>query len=96
MKRPCVYIVASRRNGTLYVGVTSDVSRRAFEHRTGAIEGFSKCYDCKLLVWFEPYDRMGEAIAREKQIKAGSRARKLALIEASNPDWADLYDDLNT
>ena len=95
MKRPCVYIMASQRNGTLYVGVTSDLSRRAFEHRTGAIEGFSRSYGCKLLVWFEPYDRMDEAIAREKQLKAGSRAKKLALIEASNPDWADLCGSLN-
>ena len=95
MKRPCVYIMASKRNGTLYVGVTSDLSRRAFEHRIGAIEGFSRRYGCKLLVWFEPYDRMDEAIAREKQLKAGSRANKLALIEANNPDWADLYDSLN-
>ena len=95
MKAPCVYIMASQRNGTLYVGVTSDLSRRAFEHRTGAIEGFSRGYGCKLLVWFEPYDRMDEAIAREKQLKAGSRAKKLALIEASNPDWADLCGSLN-
>jgi putative endonuclease len=95
MKRPCVYIMASERNGTLYVGVTSDLARRAFEHRTGAIEGFSKRYGCKLLAWFESYDRMDEAIAREKQIKAGARAKKLALIEASNPEWMDLYDSLN-
>jgi predicted GIY-YIG superfamily endonuclease len=95
MKRPCVYIMASKRNGTLYVGVTSDLSRRAFEHRVGAIEGFSKHYGCKLLAWFEPYDRMDEAIAREKQIKAGSRAKKLALIEADNPAWTDLYETLN-
>ncbi len=95
MKRACVYIMASRRNGTLYVGVTSDLSRRAFEHRTGAIEGFSKRYGCKLLVWFEPYDRVDEAIAREKQLKVGSRAKKLALIEASNPEWTDLHESLN-
>jgi predicted GIY-YIG superfamily endonuclease len=95
MKRPCVYIMASQRNGTLYVGATSDLSRRVFGHRSGAIEGFSRRYGCKLLVWLEPYDRMDEAIAREKQLKAGSRAKKLALIEASNPDWADLYGSLN-
>ena len=85
--------MASERNGTLYVGVTSDLARRAFEHRTGAIEGFSKRYGCKLLAWFESYYRMDEAIAREKQIKAG--AKKLALIEARNPEWMDLYDSLN-
>jgi putative endonuclease len=87
--------MASERNGTLYVGVTSDLARRAFEHRTGAIEGFSKRYGCKLLAWFESYYRMDEAIAREKQIKAGARAKKLALIEARNPEWMDLYDSLN-
>lgn len=95
MKRPCVYIVASKRNGTLYIGVTSDLPRRAFEHRTGAIDGFSRRYGCKLLVWFEPYERMDEAIAREKQLKAGNRAKKLALIEAGNPNWVDLYESLN-
>ena len=95
MKRPCVYIMASKRNGTLYVGATADLSRRAFEHRTGAIQGFSKRYGCKLLAWYERYDRMDEAIAREKQIKAGSRANKLALIEAHNPDWMDLYESLS-
>jgi putative endonuclease len=95
MKRPCVYIVASRRNGTLYVGVTSDINRRAYEHRTGAIDGFTKRYACKTLVWYERYERMDEAIVREKQIKSGSRAKKLALIEADNPEWNDLYLTLN-
>ena len=95
MKQPCVYIVASRRNGTLYVGVTSDLARRAGEHRTGAIEGFTKRYGCKLLVWYETYDCMDEAIAREKQIKSGSRKDKLALIERDNPQWKDLYEILN-
>jgi putative endonuclease len=95
MGRPCVYIVASRRNGTLYEGVTSDIGRRASEHRTGAVEGFTKRYGCKSLVWYEPYVRMDEAIAREKQVKAGSRVKKLALIETMNPDWADLYETLN-
>jgi len=85
MKRPYVTIMANKRNGTLYVGVTSDICRRAYEHRTGAIDGFTKQYGCKMLVWIEPYDRMAEAIAREKQIKSGSRAKKLALIEASIP-----------
>ena len=95
MRRPCVYIMASRRNGTLYVGVTSDIGRRAFEHRTGAVEGFTRRYDCKLLVWLEPHERMDEAIAREKQIKSGSRKDKLALIERDNPQWVDLFDRLN-
>ena len=95
MKTPCVYIVGNRRNGTLYTGVTSDIARRAFEHRNGLIEGFTKRYGCKLLFWYEAHDRMDDAIAREKQIQGGSRAKKLALIEAINPDWLDLYETLN-
>ena len=95
MKHPAVYIMASRRNGTLYVGVTSDVGRRTSQHRTGAIKGFTQRYDCRTLVWFEPHERMDEAIAREKQIKSGSRKDKLALIERDNPLWTDLYETLN-
>jgi putative endonuclease len=94
MKRPAVYIMASKRNGTLYTGVTSDLPRRAFEHRTGLVPGFTARHACKLLVWYESHDEMINAIAREKQIKAGSRRKKLALIEALNPEWRDLYDDL--
>jgi putative endonuclease len=96
MKHPAVYIMASRRNGTLYVSVTSDIGCRAFQHRTGAIEGFTKRYGCTMLVWFEPHERMDEAIAREKQIKSGSRRDKLALIERDNPLWKDLYETLNS
>ena len=95
MKAPCVYIMANRRNGTLYCGVTSDLGRRAYEHRMGAREGFSKRYGCTQLVWYEAHERMDEAIAREKQIKGGSRGKKLELIEAMNPDWRDLYVTLN-
>ena len=87
--------MANRRNGTLYVGVTSNIGRRAWEHRTGATEGFTKRYGCKLLVWMEPHERMDTAIAREKQIKSGSRKDKLALIERDNPLWEDLYERLN-
>jgi len=94
MKQPCVYIVASKRHGTLYTGVTSNLPRRAFEHREGLIKGFSAKYGCKMLVWYELRETMTEAIAREKQIKAGSRAKKLALIEALNPEWEDLYESL--
>ena len=94
MKQPCVYIVASGRNGTLYTGVTSDLPRRAYEHREGQVDGFSQKYGCKNLVWYEPHATMTAAIAREKQIKAGNRAKKLQLIESLNPDWADLYDSL--
>jgi putative endonuclease len=94
MKQPCVYMMASKRNGTLYAGVTSDLPKRAFEHRDGVVKGFSKKYDCKMLVWYEVHETMIGAITREKQIKAGSRAKKLELIEATNPEWSDLYERL--
>jgi putative endonuclease len=94
MKHPAVYIMANRRNGTLDAGVTSDLPRRAYEHRVGTIPGFSKRYDCKLLVWYELHGTMYDAITREKQIKGGSRKKKLELIEGMNPGWRDLYDDL--
>ena len=86
--------MANRRNGTLYTGVTANLQGRAFQHREGIVKGFTKKYNCKLLVWFEVHETMYEAIAREKQIKAGSRTKKLALIEALNPNWRDLYEDL--
>ena len=94
MKQPCVYIVANKRHGTLYTGVTSDPPRRAYEHREGLVKGFTAKYSCKVLVWYELHQTMIDAITREKQIKAGSRAKKIALIEAMNPDWNDLYDTL--
>jgi putative endonuclease len=86
--------MASKRNGTLYTGVTSDLVQRAWQHRNGLIDGFTKRYGCKLLVWFEPAATMHAAITREKQIKAGSRRKKLALIERGNPDWRDLFDEV--
>jgi predicted GIY-YIG superfamily endonuclease len=86
--------MANSRNGTLYTGVTSNLPGRAFQHREGLVKGFTKKYGCKLLVWFEVHDSMYETIVREKQIKAGSRAKKLALIEALNPPWRDLYEGL--
>ncbi|HKX80237.1 MAG TPA: GIY-YIG nuclease family protein [Novosphingobium sp.] len=92
--QPAVYIVANRRNGTIYVGVTSDLIQRAWQHREGTIEGFTKQYGCKLLVWYELHATMEYAITREKQIKGGSRRRKLALIESANPQWRDLYPDV--
>jgi predicted GIY-YIG superfamily endonuclease len=92
MKQPCVYIVANQRNGTLYTGVTSDLPKRTFEHRAGLIKGFSARYGCKKLIWYELHETMIDAITREKQIKAGSRAKKLSLIEDLNPDWTDLYE----
>ena len=94
MREPAVYIMASERNGTLYVGVTSDIGRRAFEHREGLVPGFTTRYQCKMLVWFEFYERMTDAIEREKQIKAGSRKFKLRLIEELNPEWKDLFETL--
>ena len=93
-RQPAVYIMANRRNGTLYVGVTSDLAKRAWQHRAGSIEGFTARYGCKMLVWLELHETMESAILREKQIKAGSRARKLALIETSNPGWRDLYPEI--
>ncbi|TKT72132.1 GIY-YIG nuclease family protein [Afipia massiliensis] len=94
MKQPCVYIVASQRNGTIYTGVTSNLPRRTFEHREGLIKGFTKKYNCKILVWYEIHETMESAILREKRIKAGSREKKLGLIQASNPAWDDLYGTL--
>ena len=93
-KLPCVYIMANERNGTIYVGVTSDLPGRAWQHCEGLVDGFTKRYGCKLLVWFETHDTMESAIMREKQIKAGNRKAKLALIEAGNPQWRDLFEDI--
>lgn len=94
MREPAVYIMASERNGTLYVGVTANLAERAWQHREGVVPGFTKRYGCKRLVWYEQHERMDDAIGREKQIKGGSRAKKLALIEAMNSGWRDLYEDL--
>ncbi len=94
MREPAVYIMASRRNGTIYTGVTANLARRAFEHREGISAGFTRRYSCILLVWYQWLPTMPEAIAREKQIKGGSRAAKLRLIEAMNPQWLDLYEGL--
>ena len=91
MKQPAVYIMASQRNGTIYVGVASDLIQRIWQHREGLGDGFTKRYGCKVLVWFELADTMDVAISREKQLKGGSRAKKLALIEATNPGWNDLF-----
>jgi putative endonuclease len=93
-RRPCVYILASRRNGTLYVGVTSDVARRVFEHRSDAVASFTSKYGVHRLVYVEFHDTMPDAILREKRIKRWRRAWKLALIERDNSQWRDLYSDL--
>ena len=95
-REAAVYILSNRRQGTLYTGVTSNLVRRIHEHKTGDTEGFATRYGCDRLVHFELFDRIDDAIAREKQIKAGSRANKIALIEAHNPVWADLYPEIIT
>ena len=89
-----VYIVTNKRNGTLYTGVTSDLKRRIWEHRTKILPGFSAHYGLSHLVYFEEFRDVTAAINREKQIKAGSRAKKLALIERDNPEWKDLWDEI--
>jgi len=94
VKQPAVYILANRRNGTLYTGVTSNLPQRVWQHHTGIVGGFTKRYGCKMLVWYEQHSTMLDAIAHEKQIKGGSRKKKLALIEASNSGWRDLFDEL--
>jgi len=94
MKLPCVYILASRRNGTLYVGVTSNLPARVWQHKNDVVEGFSSQYGVHLLVWYERHETMESAILREKQLKAGSRKRKLDLIASLNPEWRDLYGDI--
>jgi putative endonuclease len=89
-----VYILASQRNGTLYVGVTNDLIRRVQEHREGLVPGFTKRYRVKVLVYFEVHQEISEAIAREKRIKRWRRDWKLQLIEAKNPQWLDLWPEL--
>ena len=89
-------MLASKRNGTLYIGVTSDLSKRVWQHKTNEIEGFTKRYSVHHLVWYELYSTMLSAITREKQLKSGSRQRKLNLIVSLNPEWRDLYSGLFT
>ena len=93
-KQPCVYILASHRNGTLYVGVTSDLIRRVWEHKNGLAEGFTKRYAVHDLVWYEVHETMESAIGREKAIKEWKRNLKLEMIEKGNPDWKDIYNEL--
>jgi len=91
LKQPCAYLLASRRNGTLYVGVTSDVVKRVWEHKEDLADGFTKRYGVHMLVWYELHDSMEGAIRREKAIKEWKRRWKLELIEKQNPEWRDLY-----
>jgi putative endonuclease len=94
MKTYYVYLLASERNGTLYVGVTSDLKKRIYEHKNSSIEGFSKKYKVKQLVWYEQTNDAIAAITREKQLKAWKRAWKLELIEEKNKEWRDLYEEI--
>ena len=94
MKQPAVYILASQRNGTLYIGVTSNLVQRIWQHKNNEVEGFTKKYHVHFLVYFELHEDMNEAIRREKQLKKWNREWKLRLIEKDNPDWKDLYDDI--
>ena len=87
-------MMANQQNGTLYTGVTSYLVQRVWQHREGLGNGFTKRYGCKLLVWFELAETMEAAISREKQIKGGSRSKKLRLIEGMNPDWRDLFEEI--
>ena len=91
MKLPAVYILASGKNGTLYTGVTSNLVKRVWEHKQDLVEGFTKKYQVHLLVYYELCDDMLSALVREKQIKAGSRKKKILLVESKNVDWLDLY-----
>jgi len=93
-RQPCVYILASQRNGTLYTGVTSDLVKRVWQHKNDEVAGFTRKYNVYQLVWFESHENMESAIGRERAIKEWQRAWKLRLIEASNPEWHDLYGGL--
>ena len=91
-KQPTVYILANKKNGTIYVGVTSDLVQRIWEHKNNMIEGFTKRYHVHQLVWYELHESMESAIIREKRLKDWKRVWKLQLIETKNPDWLDLYN----
>jgi len=94
MKNFYVYILCSKRNGTLYTGVTSDLIKRVYEHKNDLVEGFTKKYNIHRLVWYEIHESAESAITREKKIKKWKRAWKLKLIEQNNPDWVDLYENI--
>ena len=94
VKNPFVYILTNKPRGTLYVGVTSDLVKRIWQHKNNVFEGFSRKYHLHTLVWFEQHASMEAAILREKQIKGGSRQKKIALIDTLNPQWLDLYEKL--
>jgi putative endonuclease len=89
-----VYLLASKRNGTLYLGSTRNLVQRIHQHREGLVEGFSKQYGVKMLVWFEPHGSVMSMATRERQLKEWKRAWKVDLIESTNPTWRDLFDDI--
>ena len=93
-RQPAVYIMASKRNGTLYIGVTSNLLQRVWQHREGVVDGFTNTYDVKMLVWYEQHESMERAIRREQAMKKWNRAWKLKVIEATNPAWRDLWNDI--
>jgi putative endonuclease len=93
-QQPAVYILASKRNGTLYIGVTSDLAKRVWEHKQNMVEGFTKKYGVYRLVYYEVHADMFAAITREKQLKKWNRAWKLELIEKNNPEWKDFWDEI--
>lgn len=93
-RQPAAYILASKRNGTLYVGVTSDLVKRVWEHKNDSVDGFTKRYGVHRLVYFELHNTMESAVTREKQLKKWNRAWKLELIEKQNPDWNDLWGEI--
>ena len=94
MKAPCVYILASKRNGTLYTGVTSNLVQRVWQHKNDFVQGFTKQYGVHQLVWYELHPTMESAITREKAIKEWQRSWKVDLIEAKNPHWLELYEEI--
>ena len=94
MQNSYVYIMASQKNGTIYIGVTSNLVKRVYEHKTAYFDGFTKKYDVKNLVYYEIYEDISEAIKREKVLKGWTRKKKIELIESQNPDWLDLYEKI--
>ena len=93
MKAPCVYVLANKPNGTLYIGVTSNLVQRVWQHKNDLVEGFTKRYGIHRLAWYEAHENMESAITREKMLKRWKRAWKIRLIQEANPKWSDLYDE---
>ncbi len=92
MKQPAVYIVTNKKEGTLYIGVTSHLEQRIYQHRQGEIEGFAQKYKCNMLVYYDLFQTMSDAISAEKKLKKKLRKGKISLIEQNNPHWNDLYE----